>query len=329
MRPKDVRHCVELVANHPTVGPRYASVLDILGSVWLELLGAEAFLSVVFEEITPRHTRFLGMGISVFVSDDFAAECRRPPFFWIGPELARRVSRGRSPLLSDREVREANSSDGLRVVVWEGSTSEDANPQVISKVVSAFVEQHQGFLLKEWITQAPGLDALVGTIHSGAFLVDPVDGRYGASLPADPEQIVVKPHCLGLTRELAADRVGSWVGSLFLYQPPRLGFRRSEQRLLSAALTGATDEGLSDKLGISLSAVKKSWRDIYARVGDQAPELVPGTLSPMLSGQTRGKEKKQRLLAHLRAHPEELRPISRKLLSKTKKAGDCSPAPNL
>ena len=30
--------------------------------------------------------------------------------------------------------------------------------------------------------------------------------------------------------------------------------------------------------------------------------------------QDRGKQKKQRLLAYLREHPEELRPVSRKLL---------------
>jgi hypothetical protein len=313
MRPKDVRHCVELVARHPIVGPRYEGVLDFLGTVWLQLLGTEAFRAVVFEQVDGQQVYLLGPGTSAFVSDDFVAECRRPPFFWIGPELARRVHCGKSPLLSDKEVREANSGGGLNLVVWEGCTREDANPEVINRVVSAFVEQHQGFFIKEWVTQVPGVQALVGTINSGAFLIDPADGRYVTSVETPLAALLAKPHCVGLTRELAKGRVGSWLGSLFLHQRPRCGFRASEQRLLLAALTGATDDTLADELGISVSAVKKSWRAIYARVGDQAPELVPGQSSSEASGKSRGKEKKQRLLAYLRVHPEELRPISRKL----------------
>jgi hypothetical protein len=124
----------------------------------------------------------------------------------------------------------------------------------------------------------------------------------------------MEPHLTGLSRQTASRQVGSWVGALFLYQPPRLGFSRSEQRLLWAALRGGTDEELSDTLCISQSAVKKAWRAIYTRVTDLMPGVIPSQLSEEALTQDRGKEKKRRLLAYLREHPEELRPISRKLL---------------
>ena len=61
--------------------------------------------------------------------------------------------------------------------------------------------------------------------------------------PDDLDAIVAKPHLIGMTRELALARTGSWIGSLFLlYQPPQIGFSRSEQRLLLSAMHGRTDQ---------------------------------------------------------------------------------------
>ncbi len=102
-------------------------------------------------------------------------------------------------------------------------------------------------------------------------------------------------------------RFGTWIGSLFVYRPPQFGFRPSEQRLLLAALGGRSDEDIAETLEISLSAVKKSWRSIYDRVSTLSPGIIPDKVPEELTSE-RGKEKKQRLLAYLREHPEELRP---------------------
>ena len=118
----------------------------------------------------------------------------------------------------------------------------------------------------------------------------------------------------GDLRDLAFSHSASWVGSFFLYAPPQFGFSRSEQRLLSSALGGGTDDELSDDLGISLAAVKKTWRMIYERVAACQSSLVPTKSQSEEWTQDRGKQKKQRLLSYLREHPEELRPVSRKLL---------------
>jgi hypothetical protein len=55
--------------------------------------------------------------------------------------------------------------------------------------------------------------------------------------------------------------------------------------------------------------VKKTWRLIYERVTAKSPGLIPDQAPEELTSE-RGKEKKQRLLAHLREHPEELRPAT-------------------
>jgi len=60
---------------------------------------------------------------------------------------------------------------------------------------------------------------------------------------------------------------------------------------------------------ISLSAVKKTWLSIYDRVSGRLPGFSSNRDS---MGRTteRGREEKQRLLNHIRDHPEGLRPAS-------------------
>jgi hypothetical protein len=129
----------------------------------------------------------------------------------------------------------------------------------------------------------------------------------------DHGKIVVEPHIIGVTKALEAQRPGSWVGHLFNYRPPRCGFTRSEQQLLHSALSGATDEELSKTLRVSVPTIKKAWLSIYGRAAAALPELIVDH-SPVEPSAHRGKEKRRRLLAYLREHPEELRPVSVKLL---------------
>jgi len=64
MRPKDVAGCVEIVAQHPFIGPRYAGTLPELRSVWLSLLGREAFRAYVYEDRQDSPPRLVGVGCS-------------------------------------------------------------------------------------------------------------------------------------------------------------------------------------------------------------------------------------------------------------------------
>lgn len=310
MRRRDIRECVEFYAQHPILGPRYGRTLDQLGAAWSQLMNRHAVTVIVFEEIHGGKARKIGVGARAFVSDEFVKEMKTAPQFWAGPELVKRVLAGNSPILSDKELREANAEGGLNLFAWDGavSASEFGRREVIQSLFVEFVERHRGFRLKELITQGTSVDIMEAQIQSGGFLVGE-DGEYG-EVPAKPLSEVLKaPHCLGVSRELAMQKFGTWVSSMFVYQEPRFGFRPSEQRLLALAFSGATDEQLSDQLGVSLSAVKKTWHLIYERVAETDPKLVPDARVDEEGATERGKTKKQRLLAHLREHMEELRPF--------------------
>ena len=311
MRPNDVQECAEIVAAHPLLGPQYGSGIGDVQSAWLSLLGREAFRAVVFEDAKDSQVRTVGVGVSVFVSDDFLFELKTPPFFYIGPELTKRILCDNSPLLSDKQVRQANATGGLNLLTWVGAYNADhlQSAEGVAVMIAAFIDEHRGFLLKELTAQTMTLEYLEGAIRSGGLFFSPVDGRYVESPDRPLHEVFAAPYLIGLTRELAMTRVGSWIGSLFVYQPPQFGLRPSEQRLLLAALRGGTDEELADMLGISLSGVKKTWRAIYGRVTAKGPGLILDQFPEELTSQ-RGKEKKQRLLAYVREHPEELRPAT-------------------
>lgn len=312
MRPKDVAPCVEIVAQHPFVASRYAGILPDLRAVWLSLLGREAFRAYVYEDLLDIPPRLVGVGCSAIISDEFLREVKTPPFFWTGAEMTRRIKSGRSPLLSDKQVREANSDGGLNVTIWEGAVraGDMHRVEVSNSFLSTFIELHRGFLLKEVVGQASTPDVLAYALHSGYLFVSSEDGEYTETMDKPPQALICEPHITGLTRELAPSRLGTWASTLFVYEAPRFGFSPSEQRLLLTALLGGTDEELADELGISLSGVKKAWHSIYERVSAHNPELVPATTLSEEGTAERGKMKKQRLLAYLRDHPEELRPAA-------------------
>jgi DNA-binding CsgD family transcriptional regulator len=316
MRPDDVRECVQIVAADPVVGPRYGNAIVHLRSAWLRLLGRQAMRSVVFEDLRRTPPSLVGVGVSTFVTEAYARVIKSPPSFWVAPDLVRRVMAGDPPLLSDRQMQDANTSTGLQNFTWHGCTRIEvrARPEVPNAVITAFIEEHRGFFLREILAQGESEQNLQLMLNTGALLWSSAVGGYVVAPPESTERLLAEPHVLGLTRELALGQIGSWAGSLFIYQPPQFGLRPSEQRLLTTALGGGTDEELAEELGISLSAVKKAWRTIYQRIAGSRPALIPDDSTGQRWTGKRGKEKKQRLMAYLREHPEELRPVSSKLL---------------
>jgi hypothetical protein len=237
---------------------------------------------------------------------------KTPPLFWFGPELAKRVLSGDSPVLSEKQIRERNSKEGLNLVVWEAlpSSGFEKRADIYRVMVASFIEVHRGFLWKEMITAQPeSVERMHWALNAGGLWWNPSARRYERCPEKNYQEVIRKPNIVGLTRDIEFDRHGSWVGTLFDYHQPKCGFSEREQKLLLSALSGGTNDEVSEQVGVSRATVKNTWRSIYNRVISGLPELFLDDTQ-----EKRGKEKKRRLLAYLRDHPEELRPISRKLL---------------
>ncbi len=314
-RPDDIATCVQFIAEHPVLGPRYGAAIDQLGKVWRRFLGSDALFSIVSEETGPGSARTICSHTASFVSDDFATGLVTPPFKWIGPELVNRSVRGLDAVLTDSQVRHANSTHGLNLLVWP--TAQRPGFQNLQELFrgsqAVFFDAYRGFNIKRLQTQATHPIEMEMAVNSGGWCLQNTPSEGFSSVQEPPKSVFLQPHMLEVTKETADSQPGSWVHLFFTHRKPVVGFTRSEQRLLSAALQGGTDGELSDLLGVSLSAVKKMWASIYLRVQSCKAFDVGIELDESIDGD-RGKEKKQKLLVFLREHPEELRPYSLRLL---------------
>jgi hypothetical protein len=157
------------------------------------------------------------VGVSAFISDDFLQYIKTPPFFWVYPELIKRIVSGKSPLLSDKQTRDANANGGLNLFVWEGALRGDYENRAekLTSVLSAFLEQHRGFRLKELISHGNSIERVRGMLRTGSQFLNE-DGKYVDQLRKPLHEVFQLPHYVGLTREAAMSRLGSWVGVLFL-----------------------------------------------------------------------------------------------------------------
>ncbi len=299
MEPKDIHKCVEHVAAHPILGPRYGNLIELLPSAINHALGYDFTAFHVLEKFSGTAIRFLGAIMAVFVSDEFLHQAKNSPQFWVGPELVKGIKRGNSPLLSNLNLRESNSSGGLNLVIWHASPhpADFRAAELGTPLIKAFVESHRGFQLREVFAQADCMEHLSGMRNAGAFYFDRVRDRYGEFPAVNAENFSDEPRSTGMTRDLASVHGGSWLCSLFLYPSPQVGFSRSEQRLLIAALAGITDEELSGKLSISVFGVKKIWRRIHDRAAERLPDLATDNAQAHGDRQVRGKQKRQHLLA--------------------------------
>jgi DNA-binding CsgD family transcriptional regulator len=283
----------------------------------LSLIGRDALTGPVFEAIEGKAARTLGAAICTFVTDDFLREIKTPPLRWATPLLLRRMQQGNSPVLTDQQVLAANSTSGLSLYVWHsGLTVENIRtPEIASMLLPEFVRHFRGYHIKELLQQAESIEHFHGMRMAGGLRVSPQDGTYQdfwETEAVDP----CEPQLVGVNEEMSDRLRGSGLTALFNFKPPILGFTRGEQRLLNCALEGGTDEEISDRLFISQSAIKKTWRSAYERVDACGLATIPKNSKYHEGRIERGREKKKHLLGYLRDHPEELRPFSNRISKK-------------
>src|SRR4029078_8196694 len=104
-----------------------------------------------------------------------------------------------------------------------------------------------------------------------------------------------------VTRERALTAPYSAAATIYRYRAPVLRLRPAEQKLLIAALSGKTDAELSADLGLSIEAIKKRWMSVFARIDEFKPEILNDA---GLDSDGRGPQKRHRVAAYIRAHPE-------------------------
>jgi hypothetical protein len=243
--------------------------------------------------------------------NDFAEQYLSNPHSGLACEIYEQVLAGTSPLLSHAEIRSANSGDGLNLVMLHFALRnpdlDDIKVQeTMVAVNAAFFFFYGGFRLRSAMQEVYGRQAAEYMEAGGFHIVKSFDAVAVKDEGAPQEDL--QSFLLLLQKEEVQPSVVNPLSFLFYPVRPRILFANAERRLLELALLNESDPEISQDLGVSLDAVKKTWRRAYERAAGTVPKLLAVAEG---GGLARGSEKRRHLLEYLRIQLEELRPVSR------------------
>lgn len=309
-RPEDLADCFREMGDALAYDPALRARVPEAWSAWLR---EEILTAKIFEAHTDRGVQAVGLGAWVFVSDSFAAELARPARPYLRAQLVRRWLEGERILATREQARAAHAGDGVTLLLvshplFNHRLANDES-QCLEAAWGAALYEMRAYRTAAMFVEVNGAKLQRSLGQCGLRLVSDWTDYWRKRDGPPPDE--ARPFLLGLTRAEALAQAGSHSSHLFNHAPPRFDFTARQQELLRAALPGDTDEALAPGLHVSVSAVKKRWIAIYQHVGAIAPEWLEreerNTADGLaLARETRGTEKRRRLLNYLRAHPEEL-----------------------
>ena len=296
MRHADLAQCAGLLPGWLEMEPQVRSALPV---IWTRLLGQPGFSADVIDDVSrPPGHRLVGLGVTVALDERWQTRMRNAPPAHAGAHWYREFLQGVTAPLDDRSLGRANAAGEVSMLVLHyGQIAIDAEhpevQQVLLKAINLFRVAHGGFQLREVWQEAMG--------EGGDYLL----GMGFRRQLTRPEGL---PDLYGLTREEAATMFpGTPVRDVFQFVPPVLRFSGAERRVLRLAVAGFQDEEIADELGVTGHTLKKVWRAVFVRAGEQLPGIFSDPAHAAGDG-TRGPEKRRHLLQFLREHPQELRP---------------------
>lgn len=268
--------------------------------VWKSLLDNPSFHANVIESERPfgRH-KIVACGMGVFVTSAFADREIRNPRPGLNSRIIAGIASGDSMVLNRAQIAAGNAGEGIDFVNMYGTWRDrimnaDQLAEVQALLGSSFVEHFAGYRFNRVLKEAVGHSQIALARATGTYrLVAEFQESESVLVVASRESVLTAPY--------------SVAAAMYRYQPPVLRLRPAEQKLLAAALSGKTDAELSVDLGLSIEAIKRRWMSIFARVDEFKPEILSRG-EPDNEG--RGPQKRHRVVAYVRTHPEELRPFS-------------------
>ena len=268
--------------------------------VWQGLMDHPSFQANVIESDRPiAGHKIVACGMGVFVTKAFADAEIQQPRPGLNSRIIAGIANAESVVLGRPQIAAGNAGEGNDFVnmygTWrDGIMSASQLVEAQALLGSSFVEHFAGYRFNRVLKEAIGHSRIALARATGTY-------RVVAEFPECESALAVA------TPETVSSAPYSVAAQLYRYHPPVLRLRPSEQRLLAAALAGKTDAELSGDLGLSIEAIKKRWMSIFDRV----EEFKPGILSwADTESDGRGPQKRHRVIAYIRTHPEELRPFS-------------------
>lgn len=267
---------------------------------WKEMLRSRSFNSAVIEtDGLDGGRRTVAFGSSVFVTAEFVDRELRCPQPGMNSRILAGVLAGEPVVHPEANLSDGKAGEALDLVVLSCNYPYQAmNAAEVSEaemlLPRAFAETHAGYRLHR---------ILLETVSERQYKIHESSGvwRTVRRFSACGHALII------LTEKEAFSVSGSIAAPLFRYREPVLGLRDTEKQLLAEAMNGDPDNELAARMNLSLAAVKKRWATLFDRIAEVRPELLPHTERGDWR-ESRGPQKRHRILAYVREHPEEIRP---------------------
>ena len=278
--------------------------------LWQALLDeSPASLTVIEDPEKPHPQAIEAFAACVFVSDSFLADFLAAPRPYLPAIVYERALGPDCPILPAGTIRDKNSGAGLNLICLHfGLRNPDlAHPRtrhVLQVANTAFFFFFAGYRINALIQEVYGQKHAQYLEAGGLRLISDFRTYFAddETAPAPEDH----PYLFGLRKEQIEPAAVSPLSFFFHSLPPRFHFSGAAQRVLERAMLNETDAEIAAQLGVSLDAVKKSWRAIYERVDEVAPRMFGDAHMRPHDGH-RTVEKRRHFLEYLRTHLEELR----------------------
>lgn len=312
IQPGDVHECFRLMCERPFYTELYADreKAAIAMRAWRLLLARDAINGILAETPdVPAGQRIVTFGISAFVRKDWLRAYFRDPFPLVGSFIVDRCSAtvDEEIILSNREVRHANSGSGLHSIALCYGWSRQIPPEHVFEFrqwsIRCYLEAHKGYRLAEIVNECVSKIEAEAFISSGSWIKRSNYESFYRRQAGDPPP--ERPVLVGLTKQEAEEtgRMGAATAGLFIWREPRYCFSPEQQKLILLAREHPADKDLAVILGITPDALGRRWDRIFKRV----EALQPGD-DPIFSPDFGPSGKRARLLQRLEKEFHELRP---------------------
>jgi hypothetical protein len=276
---------------------------------WTTILSdGDACIGSLIEKITPSSNEIVGFGLAVFVSSSFADATLANPQPGLNARIIESIDAGNSVIPSYRYLQTANASATLDHVVMYSSeklSSLNANELglVRNHLARAYFDSFVGYRLRRMLFEI--VDEYEFEKIKGYRGLRIVKRLSMPNLPGVPALWKRNRALCEATAESLSDDPASVAARPFIDRTvPILDFTPSQKRLLAAALRGAENAELARGLCRTSAAIKRTWTGIFEKCARHYPALLPAT-----EGSLRGQQKRHKVMAYIREHPEELRPF--------------------
>lgn len=288
-RETDLPECLALLP--PAATGRAALGEAAAMTAWARLLKEPSCISAV---VTPNDSaEIFAFGTAVYVADAFARSEAAAPQTGLNERFLCAYASGAAVCLSREQIGIANAHGGLEQMELAAPLSPHLDASTATAAAMALTAA------RVQLTRGYHLAASFGELTTAAQL------QYTQSVGSEVVEFANGHAFYRVTRAALQSAPGAIGAMLFQYRHPTLRLREADQRLVRAALDGATDEEVAAALGIGLANVKARWRVLFQRINALQPHWWPAQ-----DGETRGPRRRHLLLAYCREHPEELRPYA-------------------